>query len=310
MFRPLGIGEIFDRAITIYTRNFAVFTLMVLTLFVPFTVVQVFATPDRSQSISRAIDQIEHPTATNASKKAADPLAGYTPAKITMLLVAFALLLTFAPFVNNAVAVGVAAVYFGKRPDYRSSFGTVMRRWGAVLGASWLAMLLMMIAYAVCIAAVILIFAIGALLFKQVAPLAVLLMIVGAVLFLGVIVLLMVFALCYAFALYSVSLEGAGPRSALASALSRIFNKAEFGKAVLMGLAYIGIEMGVVTISSTVGLLLLFVFRSSTAQLAVNAVISSILTAFVAILLAVYYYDVRTRREGLDLEADLQRLTA
>ena len=33
-------------------------------------------------------------------------------------------------------------------------------------------------------------------------------------------------------------------------------------------------------------------------------------TAFVTILLAVYYYDIRTRVEGLDLETDLQRLTA
>ena len=34
------------------------------------------------------------------------------------------------------------------------------------------------------------------------------------------------------------------------------------------------------------------------------------LTAFLTVLMAVYYYDVRTRTEGLDLEVELERLTA
>ena len=41
-----------------------------------------------------------------------------------------------------------------------------------------------------------------------------------------------------------------------------------------------------------------------------TTVINAMVTAFITILLAVYYYDVRTRTEGLDLEVALERLTA
>jgi hypothetical protein len=306
MFRPLGIGEIFDRAITIYTRNFAVFTLMVLTLLAPFAVIQYFATPDQSRSLSQAIDQIQHPT--RKPDKEPDPLAGYTPAKVVGLLTVLLLLLALAPFVNNAVAVGFSAVYFGKRPDYRGSFAAVLRRWPAVLGTALLSLLMVFAAYFAGAIALVLLFAIGVLLAKPLLPLAILIFVLAAALVLAFVLLMMLMLVCYAFAIYSVSLEETGAVKAIGNALARIFNRQELGKALLMALAYLGIELGVLMVSGTVGALLLFVLRNTAIQLAVNAVVSSMLTSFLAILLAVYYYDVRTRREGLDLEADLQRL--
>jgi hypothetical protein len=33
--RPLSIGEIFDRAVTLYVRNFVLFSLMMLTFIIP-----------------------------------------------------------------------------------------------------------------------------------------------------------------------------------------------------------------------------------------------------------------------------------
>ena len=308
MFRPLGIGEIFDRAITIYTRNFVVFTLMVLTLLAPFTVLQFYATPDQSQALTQAIDQIEHPTKKQTKPK--DPFADYTPQKLGVLVAAIVLIVLCTPFVNNAIAVGVAAVYFGKQPDYRSAFGTVFRRWPAILGAALLTGLVIMGVYLAGVLALGLVFVVGVLLAQTALPLAVIIFIIGTVGILALILLLMLMVLCYAFALYSISLEDISITAAIGTAFGRIFNRAELGKAILIALAYLGVQLGITMISATVGMILLLVFRSTAAQLAANAVIASLLTAFVAILLAVYYYDVRTRREGLDLEADLQRLTA
>lgn len=308
MFRPLGIGEIFDRAITIYTRNFVVFTLMVFTLFAPFAIVQMVATPSQTPSLAQAIDQIEHPA--KIPQKHADPTPEYTPVQLTILGVGALLLILCVPFVYNAVAVGVAAVYLGKAPDYRASFGTVMRRWPSVLGVAVVTLLVMVGAYLVSLAGSLLVFALGIALLRPIVVLGVLLIIVAVLLMLAVFVLLMLLIVFYAFALYSVSLEHFGVRFAIASAFERLFNKAEIGKALLIALAYIALELGVLTLSSILGVGLLLIFRSTIALAAVDAVISSVLTAFVTILVAVYYYDVRTRREGLDLEEELQSLGA
>ncbi|HEY9180348.1 MAG TPA: hypothetical protein VIO32_06480, partial [Candidatus Baltobacteraceae bacterium] len=43
LLRPLTMGEIFDRAITLYVRNFVPFSLIVLVVVVPSAVMQYFA---------------------------------------------------------------------------------------------------------------------------------------------------------------------------------------------------------------------------------------------------------------------------
>jgi hypothetical protein len=43
-------------------------------------------------------------------------------------------------------------------------------------------------------------------------------------------------------------------------------------------------------------------------NVAITAVISLVTYSFLGILLAVYYFDVRVRREGLDMQAQMERL--
>lgn len=300
--RPLGIGEIFDRAVTLYVRNFVAFTLMILTLLAPLAVVQYFALPDQAQSLSTAIGQIEHP-----EKKTQAPLSN---GEIGGLLAIVAIALIFAPFVNNAVAVGVARVYNGAAPAYGACFATVLRRWAALLGTAILNVLILFGVYIAMIVGLVLLMTVGILLVRPALALAVAVFIFAIVAFLAVLLLFLLLLIAYAFSMYSASLESAAPLRAIGLAYRRLFNRLEFKKALLMALSYIGLQIGVLTLSSTVGLVLLFAVHSYALELAVNAIVSAMATAFVTILLAVYYYDVRTRNEGLDLETDLQRLTA
>ena len=288
MLRPLGIGEIFDRAISIYTRNFAVFTLLMLTLFVPFAVLQFLAMPEGSHPIVRAADLFANPA----------------------VIAAFALLAIGAPVVNNAIAAGVAAVYSGKQPAYRTSFAAVLPRWPAMLGVQFAAIALMAAAYFAGAVVAVLVIMVGVVLLKVIAPLAVAFIALGAVLVLALILIMFVLGLCCSFAQYGAALEGADVFDAISSAFSRLFDKSDFRKTLLMALVYLGVETGVVIISMTVSRLMLVAFHSTAIQVAVNAAISCVITAFVTVLLAVYYFDVRTRREGLDLEAALQSLPA
>jgi hypothetical protein len=45
-------------------------------------------------------------------------------------------------------------------------------------------------------------------------------------------------------------------------------------------------------------------------QAAIEGLARAVITPFAVVLLAVYYFDVRIRREGFDLEASLERLSA
>lgn len=300
--RPLSIGEIFDRAVTIYVRNFVVFSLMILTFVAPIGIMQYFVMPAQSQSITQAIDQASHPGKTPQAPLSGKQLAG--------LLIIVALALVLAPFANNAVALGVAQLYNGDVPSYAASYRAVFRRWVPLLGTALLNVLILIGLYAFALVLLGILATLGMLLVSQALPIAVAIFVLAAVAALAIIVLFLMFLIVYAFSMYASSIEEASPWTSTARAFARVFGRNEFKKALLMALAYIGLETGVLMVTVIVSLLIQSIVPFSAIQIAVNAILSGMLGAFMTILLAVYYYDVRTRAEGLDLETELKRLAA
>jgi len=224
--RALDIGEIFDRAVTIYVRNFAVFTLMVLTLLAPYSIIEYFAVPNSNATLSQAIDQIQHP---QRHVKEATPL----PSLGVFIIAALGLFL-LTPFVAGAVAVGVAAIYNGKRPDYRESFAKVLERWPRVLGTSFLQVLILAGAYMLCVMLLAILFVSAALAFRPAPAFGIVLFILLALFVLVLACLFLALLLAYAFSTYAAALENVSVGAAIASAYRRIFNRGEIGKALLM----------------------------------------------------------------------------
>jgi hypothetical protein len=298
--RALTIGEIFDRAVTMYVRNFAVFTLIVLTLLVPIGVLQYVYTDKAGDSFARLMRQITHPGVA----------APFDASQLTALLGIALVVLLLAPFTNNAVAVGVAAIYAGRKPSYRDGFARVLARWGPLLGTSVLSMLILIGTYIGIVIGFTILAIVGVALTRAVLALEIVFGIFGVVLFLAAIVLFVLIAICCVFALYATTIESRMPGEAISGAFNRIFNRREFPKAVLIALAYLALEIGVVILSAVIGVFLLDVAHSTALQLAASTIVNAVLTAFLSVLIAVYYYDVRTRTEGLDLEVALERLTA
>ena len=299
--RALSIGEIFDRAVTIYVRHFVVFTLIVLTLLVPLGILEYFFTDSSTNSLTQLIQQVEHPTA---------HLATYSPAQYGALFLLAAVALIFSPFTNNAVATGVAAIYAGRTPAYRDGYARVLRRWAPLVGTMFLCLLIFCGAYLAVVLAVTIVVLAGGALLIALPFLGIPLALVGIALLLAVVLFFLLLLMCCAFALYATTLEGVNPAHAIGEAFRRIFNRRELGKATLISLAYLAIEFGATFIAGAVAFLALSAIHSTMVQLAITTVINAAVTAFTTILLAVYYYDVRTRSEGLDLEVDLERLTA
>ncbi len=298
--RPLTIGEIFDRAVTIYVRNFVPFTLIVLTLLAPLAILQYFALPSSASSLAQIAKQASDPKAT---------VSPFTNEQLALLFGVVFLAAIFAPFINNAVAVGVARLYSGDRPNYGQSFAKVFQRWLPLIGTAFVNLLILGGLYGFTVFVLMIVVIIGVTLVQPALPLAIAFFVLAGIGLLAVIPLFLMLLIVYAFSTYATSIEDANVSRAIASGFSRVFGRKELKKSILMALAYIALEIGVLTIGLTVAVVLQMVLKLDAVQLVITTVMNAVLTAFLAILLAVYYYDVRTRTEGLDLETDLQRLS-
>ena len=222
--RPLNVGEIFDRAITVYIKNFAAFTLIVLAVLLPLGVAQAFILPDQTAQLRQAIDQIQHPSTQTVP---ANPFAEYSPARAIALAAIVLLSLVLAPFSNSAVAVGVAAVYFGYRPDFGKCYATVFSRWPRMLavGVAFFAMFLVW--YVGGLIAIGLSFVLLALMVRFLLPLAIVLGLLGFVLILAYVLSIAALLVVGAFAFYAVAIEDAGTGEAISSAFARLVNRRE-----------------------------------------------------------------------------------
>lgn len=298
--RALSIGEIFDRAVTMYVRNFAVFTLIILTLLVPFGVLQYFYTDRAGDSLVQLIREMQHPGVT----------PHYSGSQLAALFGIGILALFLTPFVNNAVAVGVAAIYAGRKPTYRDGFARVFARWGPLVATSVLSMLVLVGSYVLVVFVLGIATVVAILLARGSVVLGVTFVICGILLLIAVILFFILLVLACAFALYATTIETSAPADAIGEAFRRIFNRREFPKALLISLAYLALELGALLLAGIVGLFILQLTHSNALQVAVSTVFNAVLTSFLTVLGAVYYFDVRTRTEGLDLEVALERLTA
>ena len=59
--RPLGFGEIFDRAITLYIRNFVPFAAIVMVLVVPLAILQYFLDLSSQPQLDALVRIFTHP---------------------------------------------------------------------------------------------------------------------------------------------------------------------------------------------------------------------------------------------------------
>jgi hypothetical protein len=296
--RALNIGEIFDRAITIYIRNIVPLTLIVMTFVVPLTIVQALVLP--TQGIRETLRQIQDP-------RSVQPMTGTELGLLFLTGLAAVLLL---PIVNSAVAVGVANIYSGKAPSYGRCFSTVLRHVWPLIGATLLYIGMLVGLYFVVVLAAAVLFGIGLALSQALLPLAILLYVLVAVVVLAFIGAAMVLAMGLAFATYATVIESRGAISAVSLSFRRIFSRTEIGKALLMALAYVALNIGIAMLSGTVAFLAELLLHNRVVDVSINAVVSAVSSAALTVLLAVYYYDVRTRSEGLDLDVELAELTS
>jgi hypothetical protein len=111
------------------------------------------------------------------------------------------------------------------------------------------------------------------------------------------------------FSMYSIVIEERGVMPSLVLGFQRIFNRSEFWRAVLFSIAAGAVVVMGSSLFSVIGLFAAFLHLPSV-QAIVESIGRAVLAPFGVVLMAIYYFDVRIRREAFDLEASLERLTA
>lgn len=304
--RPLGFGEIFDRAVTLYIRNFIPFAGIVAVLIVPLAILQYILDTLEGPQLDAMIQILEHPERARTEHL---PTVLDSPASIAITFVSVFVAYLIWPFALNAVAVGVARLYRGKPVEFRACYEAVLHRWLGVIAMLGIELLVLLGWYL----ATIIVGVAAALVtapFIAAAPALIAVMVILVVIVvLAMLVLLAPLAVALAFCMYGVVIEERSVGNAVALGFARVFNRNEFWRSVLFALAAGAIVMGASLMISTISLVVIFAHLFFL-EVLLDSLARAAIAPFGVVLLAVYYFDVRIRREGYDLEVGLDRLAA
>lgn len=293
--RPLDLAGMLSRAATIYAGSAGPFIAMVATAIVPLSVVQYFVAKLEQPQLDATLSWLQLPQSAQAAHL---PPSLTSPNLLLLSLASAVLTYIVMGFAMATVGAGVAAYNRSEKILYGSCWTVALRHWRAIAGVVALVLLL---GFAVVVAIAGIIFiplaAVAAL-----APAATIL--VAAF---GIFVLLM--ALCFAVtlllvvgaaAIYAVTLEDRSPYDALTRTLLRTCNRSEAWRALICGSV-----VSAIVIAATAGVDILgfsLLQHREAVYSALDAVVRSAVVPFADIIFAVYYFDLRVRQEGFDLQ--------
>ncbi len=298
--RPLGIGEIFDRAVTLYVRNFPLFVIISAFLVVPVTIVDYFVTVQNSGALTQILAQVQHPQRTPA---ATGPFGLWF-----LVLILISIFVT--PFMYVAMASALGRIYDGQSAGWREAYAVAFRHTVSILVTAVFQLVIFAVAAFAGAIAIGLAFVAAFLLVRVSVPLGVIMIVLAAALGIAYILFLLLCYVSIALAFDAIGIEQAPFGQAISSGFARVFNRREIGKATLVCLAFLAVQIGLLIVVAVLNSLIEAFLHQPVLETILQGVISLATTGFIGVLIAVYYFDVRIRREGLDMQAAIDQLQA
>lgn len=301
--RPLGFGEIFDRAVTLYVRNFWPLFAIMLVIVAPAAVLEYTVTSLQSAQLAALLQILTHPSATPPALPPGFDSPGQLAETLAVALVTYAMW----PFVFGAIAVGVARLYGGSGVEFAACYRSVLPRWKPLL-------LLLLATVGVLLAwyvAFLLIFLgmvlVAAALSAIAVPLGIVAFVAAFAVLLASLLLLAPVILALGFAVNAIVIERAGAGAALGLGFRRIFNAKEFLRSIVFALAALAVGVGASLVVGAVAFAILLA-HAVVLEVVIASLLRAAIQPFTIVLIAVYYFDVRVRREAYDLQAEFERL--
>ena len=302
--RPLGLGEVLDRAVTLCVRHFVPLSAIYLVYAVPFAVIAYYATRDFQALLQTMTDAIQQSAATGKPADQAQiaralgrgsGFNGWTLAVVVATVL-------IGPFPAAALIEATAGTYLGRTVTFAGAYRAAAGRWASLIGVN------------------LLYFAAGSLLYVALAFVLVFLFFglafVGSTLhaigiaidvFVGLLVALVALAfgvvatLAFQISYFTCVVERANPVVAFAQGVSRVFVGVGLQRSLIVGAAFVAIGIGISVVSLVGQSLLVGVLHSGIAGTVYATLVRIATAAFTTAFIGIFYFDLRVREEGLDL---------
>jgi hypothetical protein len=302
--RPLGAGELLDRAVTLFVRDFVPIVAVLAVVIVPVIVFQAIVAPKSGEvfaDLGRVFTSAGDRTATAAATEALSRHSGSSG--LSFLLVVVGIVARLVMW--SAVVAVVATAYAGARVSFGQAYRIGMQRWLAqIVVALAFAVISMVTAIPLLIAYVLVAVAIGLLAaINQFVAAVAFGVVFGLLVLCAIAVVVSWVFMTYQLASVAVVTETSNPIEAIGTALRRAFARGMRRRTIIGGL--------VVFVVSQVGSLPLIAVAATLTTLthidalyfAILGVGSVLLEGIVAAFVVIYAVDIRVRREGFDIIA-------
>jgi hypothetical protein len=303
--RPLGAGELLDRAVTIFVRHFIPIVVVLAVAVVPLIAFEAFVSPRSGHMFSDMGRVLSSAGNGPASRAAAQALEGDSPAVgLTALLVLASVCVRLLAW--SAIVTVVSNAYAGASITLAQAYGVGLRRWpqqlliAVVFGVlGFIAAIPLLILY------VILIFAVIALAALHVTPVAVVVGVIGGLIVIGGFVGLgsWIF-MTYQLAAVAVVTETRNAIDAIGYGLRRGAAKGMRRRTIVGGLVIFLLSEGGALPIIGIAAVATMLTHIDALYFAILGAGSVLLEGLIAAFVVVYAIDVRVRREGIDIVAE------
>ncbi len=308
--RPLGLGEVLDRAVTLCVTHFVPLASIFVVYAVPLAILQ-YASGRDTEHVMSVLASIAKtsgkghadPTAIANALASAPPVGVWTPLFVLAGLV-------IGPLPMAALITACDAFYFGRPMSAREAYAIALRRWLPLLGTDLMYVVAaMMLVAAITIGGVVLAFALSLLTLALHAVGVAIAIVVGVLALVVVIAFFVVATLAIQISSFTCVIENENSIVSFARGIGRVFAGTGLRRSLPFGIAYAVIAIGIALVTIAGQALVVGLVHNTVAATAYGTLVQVATAAFLTAFVAIFYYDLRVREEGLDLTlaADLAR---
>ena len=306
--RPLGIGEVLDRAVNLCVTYFIPLAGIYVVYAIPVAVLTFFSSQGLAHIMQAVTDQVQAghgkltPEGINAALIA-------SPASTPFAFLLFAVTIFGAPLPAAALIEATTALYFKRATSFRQAYRVALDRYFPMLGVSMLYLFCGLAIYAVAILLVVFLI-IGLVLLTSAAKTVgiVLSVILGTAFGLAGLGFLLVMILAWQISYFTCVVERATFTRAFVSSLKRTFSGIGLKRSLLIGAIFFAISIVLSLVTAGGEAVIVGLVHSTVLATIYETIVRVGTAAFTTAFIGIFYLDLRVREEGLDLQMQAQQL--
>jgi hypothetical protein len=294
-----------DRAVTLSVRHFVPLALIWAIYIVPLLLLANLGLSDTAKLFSTVFDTLSKGGAGSDPNSLAKALS-LTPVYNAYTVLYFALFVVGQPLCTAALLGSASDAYLtGNVPGFVQAYREGLRQWLPLVGVTLIWIALGVVAYLILILiGVIVGLAVGLLIYAAKAFGIAVAVVLGIVALVALVVAATLALLAFRISYMTQVVEHVGFVRAFTSGISRVIGKS-WQRSLLFGLALFAVNVGIGAVALAGQGLLFGVFRSNLLGSAFSAILGVLSAVLGGALTTVYYYDIRVRSEGYDLQQEI-----